>query len=299
MVDGTAFLNALDVKAKMYAKAARDAYQSNIEVTSWLLNPLAKWAENAYGSTVFENAARGYAQYCMHVAQAHHKYVREGRYTPQDLPDIIKSVYEDSGYMTPYMWAAILIYPFWSSMIEHIRLFKDFFLPAVVSNGNILELACGHGVIGLTALEYRKDVNVAGFDISPSAIEIAQKLSFASGHSSRANFQVKDVLKLDSQVEGKCYDAIIAAMLAEHLEDPRPLFASIARNLAPGGVVYFSTAIESPQCDHIYEFHKESEPLLMAEAEGLRVIRMVCDSGLRIPESPFLPRACAMILKKV
>ena len=51
---------------------------------------------------------------------------------------------------------------------------------------------------------------------------MANRLLGVSGHGQRVRFEVKDAL--DLSLTGKCgtYQAIIAAMLAEHLEDPRP-----------------------------------------------------------------------------
>lgn len=298
MVKKNDFLAALEKKAKMYYPSALKAYERNQDICDWLLSPLTRWARKAYGEEVFEHAVKGYAQYCMHVSQAQRKYEEEGQYTPESLPNIIEHVYEDSSYMTPYMWAAILIYVFWESMTNHIRLFRDEFLDKLPATPTILELACGHGVMGLTAIDHRKDSKLTGYDISPTAIGIAQKLAEASGHTDRAFFAVKDVLTLDTQNEAHGYHGIMAAMLAEHLQSPRALFASISRNLKPGGLAFFSTALESPQRDHVYEFHNESEAILMAEEVGLRVVRLVSDSGNRLPGGRFLPRAMAMVLTK-
>jgi hypothetical protein len=86
-------------------------------------------------------------------------------------------------------------------------------------------------------------------------------------------------------------------MLAEHLSDPRPLFKVIVHRTSQDGLVFFSTAIESPQRDHVFEYNQESQPLQMAEAVGLRVTRLVSDAGVARPGTRFLPRATAMILR--
>ena len=181
-------------------------------------------------------------------------------------------------------------------MISHIEMYRNEFLKAVPSGARVLELASGHGVLGLLAAETRKDIQVDGFDISPPAVAVANKLRSVSGLGNRVTFEVKDALKVAG--EGGKYQGIIAAMLAEHLQDPRPLFASIAHHLAPDGIVFFSTALESAQRDHTYEFHKESEALKMAEEVGLRVTRLVSDSGQPVHGGRFLPRALAMILRR-
>ena len=93
------------------------------------------------------------------------------------------------------------------------------------------------------------------------------------------------------------YQGIISAMLAEHLPTPQPLFDSLAAQTAPQGLVFFSTALESAQRDHVFEFHRESEPLSMAEAAGFRAVRMVSDASTTAPNARFVPRATAMLLQ--
>jgi 2-polyprenyl-3-methyl-5-hydroxy-6-metoxy-1,4-benzoquinol methylase len=298
MVDGSAFLGAMDSKAKWFAPAARATLEANRDLGLWLLNPLARWASAAYGERAFEDAARGYAKYCLAVTKSQQVYEQEGKYTPGAMPDVISEVYEDEGYMVPYMWAAILIYPFWPSMVHHIALYRDEFLKSLAPHARVLELASGHGVLGLLAAEERGDIRVEGIDISPPAVAVANRILHASGHADRVTFEVKNALEIEQTSAGGQYQGIIAAMLAEHLEDPRPLFRTISHFLADDGLVFFSTAIESAQRDHVYEFNQESEPLKMAEDAGLRVTRLVSDASTQPVGTRFLPRATAMILRR-
>jgi 2-polyprenyl-3-methyl-5-hydroxy-6-metoxy-1,4-benzoquinol methylase len=198
--------------------------------------------------------------------------------------------------MVPYMWAAILIYPFWPSVVGHIAMFRDDFIRRLPKSSTVFELACGHGVLSLLAAEDRPDLQIEGSDISPPAIAVANRLLATSGHSGRVRFIVKDALNGNGTSQPKC-QGLISAMLAEHLMDPKPLFRTISQQIAPEGVVYFSTALESPQRDHVFEFNHESEPLRMAEDVGLRVSRMVSDAGAVHQGTRFLPRSTAMILK--
>jgi 2-polyprenyl-3-methyl-5-hydroxy-6-metoxy-1,4-benzoquinol methylase len=298
MNDGKAFLNSLETNAKMFAPAAKSTIEANDDLCSWLLDPLARWARGAYGDRAFEDAAKGYAKYAMGVWKSQQLYEKNGRYTPETMPELISEVYESEGYMVPYMWAAILIYPFWPSMVSHIALYRDEFLKSVPKNGKVLEVASGHGVMGLLAAETRGDVFLEGYDISPPAVAVSHKLLEVSNLSKRVQFGVKDVLNLEGGDKGKGYQGIIAAMLAEHLQDPRPLFRVIAHHLSDDGVAFFSTALESAQRDHTYEFHNESEVIKLAEEVGLRVTRLVCDAGNPVPGGRFLPRALGMILRR-
>lgn len=298
MNDGTAFLNGLDLKARTFAAAARATVTANDELCSWLLDPLARWARSAYGDQTFEDAAKGYAQYCMGVWKSQQQYEKNGKYSPESMPEIVSEVYEQEGYMVPYMWAAILIYPFWPSMINHIALYRDDFIKELPRDAKVLELASGHGAMGLLAAETRSDIRVEGFDISPPAVAVSKRLLGASGMEDRVSFEVKNALNLELAGTRGTYKGIIAAMLAEHLQDPRPLFEVIAHHLADDGIVFFSTALESAQRDHTYEFHRESEPLKMAEEVGLRVTKLISDAGNPVPGGRFLPRALGMILRK-
>ncbi len=297
MKTAEAFLSAIERRAKMFAPSASATFRANKELCSWVLDPLARWADAAYGEKAFDDAALGYAKYCLGVAQAQQIYERAGKYTPEAMPEIVSAVYEDEGYMVPYMWAAILIYAFWPSMIAHIALFRDEFLRRLPANATVLELASGHGVLSLLAAEERPDIRVTGLDISPPAVAVARRLLAASGHGDRVSFAVADALRSASPGRTITYQGIISAMLAEHLPTPKPLFDSLAAQTAPRGLVFFSTALESAQRDHVFEFHRESEPLRMAEESGLRVLRLVSDASTTSPQARFVPRATAMVLQ--
>jgi 2-polyprenyl-3-methyl-5-hydroxy-6-metoxy-1,4-benzoquinol methylase len=297
MASAENFLSAMRRRAKMLAPSAVATFEANREVCSWLLDPLARWAEAAYGEKVFDDAALGYAKYCLGVAQAQKIYEHNRRYTPEAMPEIMSGVYEDESYMVPYMWAAILIYAFWPSMIGHLLMYRDQFLRRLPPSAKLLELASGHGVLSLLAAEERADIHVEGFDISPPAVAVANRLLAVSGHSGRVQFGVRDAIQAESADISQKYDGIISAMLAEHLSSPKPLFVALAKRISPHGSVFFSTALESAQRDHVFEYHRESEPLLMAEEVGLRAGRLISDSSLVPAGSRFLPRATAMILQ--
>ncbi len=298
MIETDPFLRSLETNVKMFAPSARATYEANEALCSWLLSPLARWARAAYGDSAFQDAAKGYAKYCMAVWKSQQLYEKLGRYTPEKTTDLISKVYEDEGYMVPYMWAAILIYAFWPSMVNHIALYRDEFLKSLPPGAKVLELASGHGVVSLLAAETRPDIQLKGVDISPPAVAVANRLLKVSGHGARVTFEVKDAVRLELNERRGGYQGIIAAMLAEHLEDPRPLFTALTHHLANDGLAFFSTALESAQRDHIFEFHCESEPVRMAEEAGLRVTRLICDAAIPAFDGRFLPRALAMVLRR-
>ena len=128
MNEGKKFLDELAASARMMASTAQRTCADHPDECAFLLDPLARWSEGAFGERIFTKAAQGYARYCLHVAQAQRRYEQNGKYTPENLDEIIERVYDDPEYMVPYMWAAVLIYAFWPSMVDHIGLFREQFL---------------------------------------------------------------------------------------------------------------------------------------------------------------------------
>ena len=61
MTDAKAFLQGLEIKARTFSAAARATVEANDELCSWMMDPLARWAEAAYGERAFADAAKGYA----------------------------------------------------------------------------------------------------------------------------------------------------------------------------------------------------------------------------------------------
>lgn len=293
---GIQFVEALEAHAPFFASSVRSCVEANADDAFWLLNPLAEWSIQAFGDDIFARAAEGYTLYSKDVALLQRLYEKDSIFNHDDMSKIKANVYEDPDYMIPYMWAAILIYPFWPSMIRHIAFYRDNFLHNLPQETKVMELGCGHGVLGLMAAKECPSISVESCDLSPHAIGIAQKLLAVTGLERRVTQKVQDVLDISNDAPER-FQGIIAAMLAEHLETPQDLFKSIKHYLAEDGICFFSTALESAQKDHIYEFHHEGEVVKMAEQAGLRVRQLISDGQPRMPYQQFRPRALAAILE--
>lgn len=296
MHEGDYFLEALQRKAKLLYPSAKKTVDSAPDDCYWLLDPLARWTRAAFGEEAFELAAKGYARYALEVSLLQQGYEKSDTFFSGTKDRVVQDVYENPEYMIPYMWAAVLIYPYWPSMVRHIAFFRDRFVRALPAGGGILELACGHGALGLLAIEERNDLRVDGVDLSPAAIGIAARLRAASGHAASSSMKVMDVLDLQQAGEPGRYAGVLAAMLAEHLHEPQRLFRTIAHHLNPEGICFFSTALESAQKDHVFEFKTEAQVMEMAAEAGLRVVDLISD-GPRRPGAKYRPRALAAILE--
>ena len=153
------FLDAMDRKAKMFARSARATFEANRELCGWLLNPLARWAESAYGSDVFDVAARGYAEYCVGVAKAYTDIRARWAATPLRVCRRLCQ----ACMRTKAIWCLTCGPPFSSirsghPVVSHIAMFRDDFVRRLPPNATVRELAAGHGVLSLLAAEERPDI---------------------------------------------------------------------------------------------------------------------------------------------
>lgn len=106
--------------------------------------------------------------------------------------------------------------------------------PRFVHGGRVLEIGCGNG----DTLRRLRDLgwqNLHGIELSESAARIAR----------RDGFTIK-VATIESALESypdASFDAIVGAMVLEHLVNPFAVVRQVARKLKPGGEFLFSTVI--------------------------------------------------------
>lgn len=176
--------------------------------------------------------------------------------------------------------------------------FRDRFLARLPSASKIVEIAPGHGGWGVWALTNRPDARLVGFDISPSSMDIAALMAGAAGVSDRATYTLRDALDLGAMPQASA-DAVICSFLIEHLEQPERLVEVIAHLLKPGARAYLAGAITAAQVDHIFEFRRESELVVMCEKYGLRVLETMSVNPRRIlPDARFIPRSMGLIVQR-
>ena len=200
--------------------------------------------------------------------------------------------------MTGYLWGIYLTKFLWAHHFEICLFFRDRFLARLNGAVELIEIAPGHGGWGVWALHALKGTKLQGFDISPSAIEIAGAVANAAHVGERANYIEKNALELTEHAAASA-DAGICSFLIEHLETPAELFRVIAHLLRPGGIFFVSGALTAAQIDHIYEFVRESELLCLAEDAGLRVLETLSTNPRRLlRRARYVPRSMALIVQK-
>ncbi len=160
----------------------------------------------------------------------------------------------------------------------------------------MLDLGCGSGVWHIIAGCALPDLGVTAIDISPTSIELSQETIATIGLKDQVSYVCTDALKykLDHPA-----DAGVSCFLLEHLEDPATLLKNMASNLEPHSLAFITCALTAAECDHIYEFTHESEPIVMAEAAGFRLLDCCSSAPASVPQDRrYLPRSMAMVLER-
>ncbi|HEY4112565.1 MAG TPA: 50S ribosomal protein L11 methyltransferase [Rhizomicrobium sp.] len=102
--------------------------------------------------------------------------------------------------------------------------------------GNVLDLGCGTGLLGISAAKLWRRRVIAS-DIDPVAIEVTGQNARANGEAPLVHAIVADGLANPALAARTPYDLIVANILAEPLTRLAP---DIARALAPGGTAVLS-----------------------------------------------------------
>jgi SAM-dependent methyltransferase len=255
------------------------------------------WAIQVLGERAIARTVDAFVQFSTDVVMAQGRYEASGSYEHSSYRACYDAVYADKDTMDDYLWGVYLTNFLWVHHLEISAFFEARFVAKLPERAALIEIAPGHGGWGLLALHRRPDARLDGFDISPSSIEIAGSLAAAAGLAERARYELRDALDLTSHPPGAA-DACICNFLVEHLEQPDRLFEVIHHVLAPGGKAFISGALTAAQIDHIYEFRRESELVILAERHGMRVLETLSVNPQRtLPRARFLPRSMSLVVQ--
>jgi len=222
-------------------------------------------------------------------------YESTGSYRARDYDSVRANVYDNEAVMTSYMLGLVCSQFAWPNHFALWCFFEDRFAGNLGDGLRILEIAPGHGWLGLSFLANRPNSSLVGIDISASSIAMSQGIASAFGQD-RATYRREDALGLPAEYL-KAYDAVICGELMEHLPDPSRLLRTIRDVLKPGGRAYVTAAITAAAPDHIYEFTTPDEVLDMARSQGLDVREFICEETRAMTsKAKGPPRTLAMIL---
>ena len=291
------FLDHFSQYCQIYFPAIKNTQLNNRSSFEELARIMLDWAENHIGENWQKVLADGYLHFLMDVNRSQVEYERRGKYLNKSYSDVFNRVYNNSEFMEFYHWGVFVSTFAWEHHIKIYDLYRNSFLPYLnPEGGRLLDLGSGSGIWSFLTTYFSPQWISQGIDISKKSVELSTKMALSSGFNTKATFKTYDALKYKGN---KKYNAAISCFLMEHLEKPQLLLQNMASNLETKGYAFITAALTAAEIDHISEFHRESEIVLMAEEAGFRVISMYSAAPPSHPDSyKFLPRSLALILQK-
>lgn len=160
----------------------------------------------------------------------------------------------------------------------------------VPAGGRVLDVGCGDGSLLDALAGQRKDLELAGVDISP------ERLSFLRSARPSIHAEVDDAQTL-ATVADASIDVLLSSQVIEHVDDLRML-GSVHRVLKPGGRAYLSTVWKK---EWAWYFHRAGDKWAL-DPTHLReytldeqLIGLVRDVGLRCESEMKTPIAYPLI----
>lgn len=144
---------------------------------------------------------------------------------------------------------------------------------------NVLDVGCG---IGGTSrhLAHERGCTVAGIDLTPEYIAVAQELTSRTGLNDRCRFEAGSAL--DMPFDDASFDAAVTFHVAMNIQDRARLYGEIARTLRPGGHLCLFDVMKGPAPGMLY-------PVPWAETGATSFLKspdemrsLLRDAGLRI-----------------
>ena len=108
--------------------------------------------------------------------------------------------YDEYYYVSP---ATLIPRPDTERVVEWV-------LKKLPPNGELLDLCCGSGCIGISSLKHSENTNAVAVDISADALEIAQKNANRNGVENRIVFYEADLTKETPFLKGRSFDVIVS-----------------------------------------------------------------------------------------
>ncbi|MBY4596596.1 class I SAM-dependent methyltransferase [bacterium BD-1] len=221
---------------------------------------------------------------------------RHGKYRFSTFEEVAGSVYFNDEYMQRYMYGLALTLYLWPNHLEILRYFDKALARA--KGGSYLEVGPGHGAFFSRAIRSGKFGRHLGIDISPTSLALTRSLLESEGLAGW-DLVESDFLAYESG-QGQ-FDVIVMGEVLEHVEQPGLFLDQLRRLVAPGGLVFITTAVNAPAVDHIHLFSSVDEVRALAEGSRFAVLDVFappyhgCTMAVTIEQK--LPINVAMVLE--
>lgn len=298
MISPLEFVKEFEKEKPVFAKEIRRTYENHTELFNELAAHLLEWAFAALGDEFVQKLIEGYCLFVVDVNRSQKFYESTGRYLNNSYEDVFNVTYNSPDFMNLYHWGVFTTTFAWQHHLEIYKFYRDNFLNILLKSdaGTIIDLGCGSGVWHFLALRRLPGWSTTAVDISETSISLSQKMAIKVIPSRNINYVIADAITWNAQQN---FDVGISFFLLEHLENPSLLMNNFCRLIKPGGFGFLTCALTAAEIDHIYEFKRESEVVILAENAGFRVIKAFSSAPDSIPHNRrYLPRSLCLVLQR-
>lgn len=292
------FLSFLGDHYPVYAGSIAENERRNREQFHALAERMLGWAETILGQDYLRVLADGYVTFVNDVNRSQVEYEERGRYEHSSYANVFAKTYDSSDFMNLYHWGVYVTTFAWEHHLLINQFFQRHFLPHLsqIQNGRLIDLGCGSGIWSLLTMSQLSSWQSTMVDISSTTTALTRHAVQSIDFDDRCDVIEADAITFQPDSPG---DAAISCFLLEHVETPEAVLENLATAIPTGGRAFVTTALTAAETDHIFEFRRESEVLLMAEAAGFRVEASYSVAPVAVrPSSRFLPRSMALVLQK-
>lgn len=293
------FVRYFEERKPVFAKEVRGTFEKHPRLFAEFADPMLEWSRAALGDGYADRLISGYCALVVDVNRCQAEYEKTGHYRHSNYREVHDATYASREFMESYHWGVYTSMFAWQHHLELCAFYRDAFVARIGSesaHGVIVDLGCGSGLWHLLALHRLPDWSAVGVDISATSLNETGIMTGRVMPDRGIRYELADATTWKAPIE---YDAGVSSFLLEHLEDPACLLRNLCRAIRPGALAYVSCGLTAAQCDHIYEFERESEVVSMAEEAGFRVVQTFSAGPSRVlPNRRFLPRSMGLVLQR-
>lgn len=158
------------------------------------------------------------------------------------------------------------------SAVARLKFIREVVASIKEQRASFADLGCGSGVILCDVLKHKPLWTAQGLDISPAAVDYAERLSAYKKVSDRVEFRVGDMAQLPYADE--TLDLVISSEVIEHAPDPERVMREITRVLRPDGKLILTIPLESRSVAHLHSPGRPEDLRQLCERAGLRVLKL-------------------------